>query len=389
MRRATVTVLGIQHRTGISIHALLAESDSRIFLDLTFQKHFYPRSPCGERQPGERHASSQQEFLSTLSLRRATFVDSNCNFSQKFLSTLSLRRATQAQRLKIAAHSISIHALLAESDHPQTSDHPHNTNFYPRSPCGERLFDTVQIVIIIVFLSTLSLRRATRGGIRRYLATRFLSTLSLRRATYQYVSSDFWRGYFYPRSPCGERRVTVLGIQHRTGISIHALLAESDLGNAEVELPTWNFYPRSPCGERLSDLDAITAQATFLSTLSLRRATAVNIQRPTAEKNFYPRSPCGERPDGLFFFVRRNRFLSTLSLRRATHAQKKKDRHSVFLSTLSLRRATRVDFFFVCCIIISIHALLAESDVWPGLLARPFFIISIHALLAESDAALR
>ena len=56
---------------------------------------------------------------------------------------------------------------------------------------------------------------------------------------------------------------------------------------------------------------------------------------------------------------------------------------------------------------ISIHALLAESDtsrkkkrnpanhfyprspcgerLWPGLLARPFFIISIHALLAESD----
>ena len=34
---------------------------------------------------------------------------------------------------------------------------------------------------------------------------------------------------------------------------------------------------------------------------------------------------------------------------------------------------------------ISIHALLAESDVWPGLLARPFFLISIHALLAESD----
>ena len=33
---------------------------------------------------------------------------------------------------------------------------------------------------------------------------------------------------FYPRSPCGERRVTVLGIQHRIGISIHALLAESD-----------------------------------------------------------------------------------------------------------------------------------------------------------------
>ena len=32
LRRATVTVLGIQHRTGISIHALLAESDMIIVL---------------------------------------------------------------------------------------------------------------------------------------------------------------------------------------------------------------------------------------------------------------------------------------------------------------------------------------------------------------------
>ena len=58
----------------------------------------------------------------------------------KFLSTLSLRRATfaSAGRLQI------VH------------------NFYPRSPCGER---PVQIVIVVVqplFLSTLSLRRATR-----------------------------------------------------------------------------------------------------------------------------------------------------------------------------------------------------------------------------------
>ena len=43
---------------------------------------------------GERHANSQQEFLSTLSLRRATQVKQTCR----------------------AKTSISIHALLAESD---------------------------------------------------------------------------------------------------------------------------------------------------------------------------------------------------------------------------------------------------------------------------------
>ena len=55
-------------------------------------------------------------FLSTLSLRRATLPGRLGFLSFPFLSTLSLRRATQAQNLKIPPHSISIHALLAESD---------------------------------------------------------------------------------------------------------------------------------------------------------------------------------------------------------------------------------------------------------------------------------
>ena len=79
--------------------------------------------------------------------------------------------------------------------------------------------------------------------------------------------------------------------------------------------------------------------------------------------HFYPRSPCGERlvgswPRGMipYFYPRSpcgERLWPGLLAR---------------------------PFF-----LISIHALLAESDVWPGLLARPFFLISIHALLAESD----
>ena len=59
--------------------------------------------------------------------------------------------------------------------------------------------------------------------------------------------------------------------------------------------------------------------------------------------------------------------------------------NSLFLSTLSLRRATESTVDEVPTNEISIHALLAESDVgdvwacrWPD--------ISIHALLAESDA---
>ena len=123
----------------------------------------------------------------------------------------------------------------------------------------------------------------------------------------------------------------------------------------------------------------------FLSTLSLRRATAPNRRLYRCNKNFYPRSPCGER-----HFIGRLLqccfvFLSTLSLRRATADNVKRNEKVKFLSTLSLRRATcgsrasrhhprhfyprspcgeRPNDAINGCNpdIISIHALLAESD---------------------------
>ena len=56
----------------------------------------------------------------------------------------------------------------------------------------------------------------------------------------------------------------------------------------------------------------------------------------------------------------------------------------LFQSTLSLRRATLVDFGFGHPVDISIHALLAESDIiW--IATDHTITISIHALLAESD----
>ena len=44
-------------------------------------------------------------------------------------------------------------------------------DFYPRSPCGERLNGIGLIVHIGGFLSTLSLRRATGLGVGLYLVT--------------------------------------------------------------------------------------------------------------------------------------------------------------------------------------------------------------------------
>ena len=57
----------------------------------------------------------------------------------------------------------------------------------------------------------------------------------------------------------------------------------------------YNFYPRSPCGERHVVSIVIDHMAEFLSTLSLRRATNSFITLFISRFYFYPRSPCGER----------------------------------------------------------------------------------------------
>ena len=219
------------------------------------------------------------------------------NHVKTFLSTLSLRRAT-------------LHLMFW----PFLPSY-----FYPRSPCGERpprggscyldniisihaLLAESDLTIMLyntsslIFLSTLSLRRATRlPTALRTPHQRFLSTLSLRRAT------------AYPDM-----------IICTNVISIHALLAESDLRHCTTYLN---------CSR-------------FLSTLSLRRATNFSAGGHIISQNFYPRSPCGERLEKVPADVFYSAFLSTLSLRRATL------RHSADCN----------------CHSISIHALLAESD---------------------------
>ena len=194
----------------------------------------------------------------------------------------------------------------------------------------------------VIFLSTLSLRRATLIFTTRHMAVGvFLSTLSLRRATLLYAMGYHRHGNFYPRSPCGERPMSGTDFYRSAIISIHALLAESDPTQYARRNAHMYFYPRSPCGERprsaglwlaectisihalLAESDLIFAarhmavgvflstlslrRATtafqklmaallqFLSTLSLRRATLAGPSGPAISFNFYPRSPCGER----------------------------------------------------------------------------------------------
>ena len=146
--------------------------------------HFYPRSPCGERQ-----MIGKKERVKLL-----------------FLSTLSLRRATLPKFLPGSGFPISIHALLAESDFDDRVALIPHQHFYPRSPCGERL---------------------------------------IAHLNYDIVAPDF-----YPRSPCGERPP-----RSRKSPSVG------------------DFYPRSPCGERRHGVRIAEIDLAFLSTLSLRRAT--------------------------------------------------------------------------------------------------------------------
>ena len=61
------------------------------------------------------------------------------------------------------------------------------------------------------------------------MSTRFLSTLSLRRATSPFCGRNYVKNDFYPRSPCGERPGRSGGAVQFFCISIHALLAESDI----------------------------------------------------------------------------------------------------------------------------------------------------------------
>ena len=167
--------------------------------------NFYPRSPCGERRDKKIQNARAGLFLSTLSLRRAT--------TKKF-------------KMPVPAY------------------------FYPRSPCGERQPDKIDCGKSQRFLSTLSLRRATVDALELANLVLFLSTLSLRRAT-----SALWMVLNHP-------------LRFLSTLSLRRATSQQPAGTTS----TTYFYPRSPCGER--------------------RPPSIT---PTAGRNFYPRSPCGER----------------------------------------------------------------------------------------------
>ena len=149
-------------------------------------------------------------------------------------------------------------------------------------------------------------------------------------------------GYFYPRSPCGERPFCASFQLSSIPISIHALLAESDAHKRLCAQRRYNFYPRSPCGERRVSTRIDTGNnIDFYPRSPCGERQWHLTKHPQHKLNFYPRSPCGERPA--------SGFLSDTSDVISIHALLAESDVSfmlydttalIFLSTLSLRRAT-------------------------------------------------
>nr|DAW01861.1 MAG TPA: hypothetical protein [Caudoviricetes sp.] len=146
-------------------------------------------------------------------------------------------------------------------------------------------------------------------------------------------------GGFNPRTPCGVRRLHIIGKLHKRRVSIHALLAECDdaKGRPQCKLVVSIHALLAECDHRI---------------LNVRRIRAVSIHALLAECDkvaggprrgswsFNPRTPCGVRLD-------------------SRHRRRPGD---AFQSTHSLRSATPVPGRPFPFPVVSIHALLAECD---------------------------
>ena len=192
--------------------------------------------------------------------------------------------------------AISIHAPREGSDKKPPVFLPVSSNFYPRSPRGERQIPPAFQIALFIFLSTLPARGATSKSSSFWAGILFLSTLPARGAT--------WLG----RAINGE----VL-------ISIHAPREGSDHGMPPAPPCRATFLSTLPArGATHGAAAAVQQDGQFLSTLPARGATVpghadlklkgISIHAPRegsdfdevkasmdAAADFYPRSPRGER----------------------------------------------------------------------------------------------
>ena len=144
LRGATELSKQIQRILWISIHAPLAGSDLTQMKMKGEMEYFNPRSPCGERL-----AVVVPAALQVCISIHAPLAGSDSHGLTSSKNDL-----------------ISIHAPLAGSDHNNRKDCAEQSDFNPRSPCGERRAEEAPYIYDNVFQSTLPLRGATLLTVR-------------------------------------------------------------------------------------------------------------------------------------------------------------------------------------------------------------------------------
>ena len=101
--------------------------------------HFYPRSPCGERPLQTRPTGTTRHIsIHALLAESDTWMRGSRITYVEFLSTLSLRRATLAPKQNTTEQRNFYPRSPCGERHNGIALIPHQKNFYPRSPCGER-----------------------------------------------------------------------------------------------------------------------------------------------------------------------------------------------------------------------------------------------------------
>ena len=253
MWRATKIEKDLAAAQKISIHALRVEGDDRFRSNSHLSGYFYPRPPCGGRREVV-NAALQKILISIHALRVEGDQDGTKILS--FVTTISIHALRvegdgAAFLYEIQRDVISIHALRVEGDRVSGMLSPSvsrflstpsvwratggckrrvtkNFDFYPRPPCGGRLGLPVIRRGRFQFLSTPSVWRATLHGFDG-LGKFHISIHALR------VEGDF---SMPPLRPLG------------WVISIHALRVEGDTVLLESKFAMNDFYPRPPCGGR-------------------------------------------------------------------------------------------------------------------------------------------
>ena len=240
----------------------------------TAQRHFNPRSPCGERR-----RYKVQDFPGLL-----------------FQSTLPVWGATAGNGVVFAKIHISIHAPRVGSDcnsirqrfdqshfNPRSpcgerrlaiQTEPYFRYFNPRSPCGERPTNTSHVPQELQFQSTLPVWGATSLYAYSLRPQAFQSTLPVWGATPFDVTVTVTVAISIHAPRVGSDDIVPFTTFHDAQISIHAPRVGSDAqeipifrGVADISIhaprvgsdkilhiqgaKVEDFNPRSPCGERL------------------------------------------------------------------------------------------------------------------------------------------